>query len=633
MRPALRFSRSFGSFRSLVLSTLGVVWLLAPALTIAQAPVVTAPATARTLSTCLLTFTVTATAVPGETITSLVATGAPIDLLGATFTTNATNTEGTFSWQTPVAFAGTFSVTFRAIDSAGLSGSASTTIAITQSDRAPIVIAPTSVAGPEGQQLCFTVSAVDPDGDVPTLQMPGVVPQGAQFIIGPPSQGTFCWTPTFTQAGVYTVTFCAVSTSCTGAPLTGCTMVSITVTQFDHPPVLDPIGDLTVEAGSVLDHPLSGSDPDGDAIFFSKASGPFFVTVTTTAPGTGTGTGNLHAAPGFADVGAYSVTVVVSNTFSDSETLTLTVTTCECPPTADAGGPYQSYAGAAIQFDGTGSSDPLGSALTYAWDFGDGATAGGPQPMHAYTTAGTYPVALTVMNDRGQSATATTTATIGGPPPAYAFTTGGNGTVRLGSGKPSNCVKIEPAGGAFQIEEVDLGSIVMVSNGTGSVSEIPAIAGKSALTSDTNRNGILEVEACFAKEDLRQLFSNLPSGKNVVTVSIQGNLTNGARFAADLQLDVFSTGGSLAASFSFDRASGQGVLTFVTGRAGSARVLLFDARGRLVRTLLDASQVSAGAHDVRIASRGNGAPLAAGIYFYRVIATEGTTEGRAIVLK
>ena len=633
MRPALRFSRSFGSFRSLVLSALGVALLLAPGPAIAQAPVVTAPPTARSLPGCLLTFTVTASAVPGETITSLVATGAPIDLFGATFTTNATNTEGTFSWQIPVALAGTFTVTFRATDSAGLLGSASTSIAITQSDRPPIVNAPTSVAGPEGQQLCFTVSAVDPDGDVPTLQMPGVVPQGAQFIIGPPSQGTFCWTPTFTQAGVYTVTFCAASTSCTGAPLTGCTMVSITITQFDHPPILDPIGDLTVDAGAVLDHPLNASDADGDAIFFSKASGPFFVTVTTTSPGLGTATGNLHAAPSVADLGVYPVTVVASNTFSDSETLTLTVTQCVCPPVADPGGPYQAPAGVPVQFDGTGSSDPLGSPLSYLWDFGDGATASGPQPLHAYAIAGTYTVSLTVGNNRGQFDDGTTAANIGGPPTAFVFTTGGNGTVRLASSKPSNCVHIEPAGGAFSIENVDLASIVMRSTGTGSVAEIPAISGKTVPSSDANRNGVPEIEACFAKENLRLLFSTLPSGRSVVQVSVEGNLIGGGRFTSDLTLEVFSTGGALAASFSFDRGSGQGVLTFVTGRAGSARVLLFDARGRLVRTLLDASHVSAGAHDVRIASRGDGAPLAAGIYFYRVIAAEGTTEGRAIVLK
>jgi len=629
MRPAIRFSRPFGLLRWFLALALCLVPVLVPGLARSdQPPVVTAPATAQSLPGCTLTFTVTAVSANGP-ITSLTIAGNPFPP-GATFTTNASQSEGTFSWQVPFAAAGTYFVTFTALDATGIVGSASTTVLITESDRAPVVTAPASVIGMEGLQFCFTVSAVDPDGDPVMLQPPNPVPQGATFVIGPPSQGTFCWTPGFNDAGSYSLNVCAVSTSCAGGQLSGCKTVLITVQNVDRPPTLIPIGDLTVAAGGVLDKPLTASDPDGDAVFFAKVSGPFFVTVSTTGPGTG----NLHASPGIADVGSHPVTVSVSDGFFlDSEPLTLTVTPCECPPTADAGGPYQSFVGASIQFDGTGSSDPVGHPLTYAWDFGDGSTGSGAQPLHAYTSPGTYIVTLTVTNDRGEVATATTTATIGGPPPAIAFTTGGNRTVRLGSGKPANCVEIEPLGGAFQVEDVLLGSIVMVSNGTGSVNEIGAIQGKSAISSDVDRNGVAEIEACFAKDDLRQLFSNVSSGKNTLTVSIQGNLRSGARFAADLTLDVYGTGGTLASSFSFDRLSGQGTVTFVTESAGSARVLLFDARGRFVRTLLDATHVSAGAHDVRFAPRGDGAPLAAGIYFYRVITTEGTAEGRALVLK
>ena len=401
------------------------------------------------------------------------------------------------------------------------------------------------------------------------------------------------------------------------------------VGDFNQRPILAAIGDLSVGAGETLDHPLSGSDPEGAALTFSKGSGPFYVTVTTTGPTTG----NLHAAPSPADVGSSQVTVLLSdgNTF-DAEILTLTVTPCVCPPVADAGGPYLGFTGVPLEFDGSGSSDPLGSPLTYAWDFGDGTTGTGVQPVHTYAVDGTFMVTLTVLNNRGQADSDSATASIGGPPPAIAFTTGGNGTVRLASSKPRNCVRIEPLGGAFQVEDVDLGSVVMISPGTGSVGQIPAITGKTTVTSDANNNGVPEIEACFSKDDLRQLFSNLPSGSNTVTVSIEGNLTFGARFVASLTLNVFGTGGALASSFRFDSQTSEGVLTFVTSRAGSARVRFFDARGRLVRSI-DTSNLPAGAHDVSIHTRGAGAPLAAGIYFYRVVTPEGTAEGRALVLK
>ena len=46
----------------------------------------------------------------------------------------------------------------------------------------------------------------------------------------------------------------------------------------------------------------------------------------------------------------------------------------------DWNGPYQ------ISFDGTASTDPEGSPLTYLWDFGDGTTATGPTPTHSFTS-------------------------------------------------------------------------------------------------------------------------------------------------------------------------------------------------------------------------------------------------------
>jgi hypothetical protein len=62
-----------------------------------------------------------------------------------------------------------------------------------------------------------------------------------------------------------------------------------------------------------------------------------------------------------------------------------------------------------VAFDGTGSTSPIGSALTYAWDFGDGATSTSATPFHTYTVAGTYTVTLTVTDTLGQTGTATAT--------------------------------------------------------------------------------------------------------------------------------------------------------------------------------------------------------------------------------
>lgn len=81
------------------------------------------------------------------------------------------------------------------------------------------------------------------------------------------------------------------------------------------------------------------------------------------------------------------------------------------PPVAAAGGPYKGAEGSPVQLDGSGSSDPDGDALTYVWDFGDGATATGATPTHPYADNGTYTVTLTV-SDGQESASATADVTV-----------------------------------------------------------------------------------------------------------------------------------------------------------------------------------------------------------------------------
>ena len=45
------------------------------------------------------------------------------------------------------------------------------------------------------------------------------------------------------------------------------------------------------------------------------------------------------------------------------------------PPVSDPNGPYTGTVGVPVAFDGSGSSDPDGSVVSYDWDFGDGNAA------------------------------------------------------------------------------------------------------------------------------------------------------------------------------------------------------------------------------------------------------------------
>jgi len=72
-------------------------------------------------------------------------------------------------------------------------------------------------------------------------------------------------------------------------------------------------------------------------------------------------------------------------------------------PLADAGPNLVCCVDKETIFNGSGSSDPDGDALTYRWDFGDGATAEGMTVTHAYAKSGEYTVMLKVDDNSGTS--------------------------------------------------------------------------------------------------------------------------------------------------------------------------------------------------------------------------------------
>ena len=74
-----------------------------------------------------------------------------------------------------------------------------------------------------------------------------------------------------------------------------------------------------------------------------------------------------------------------------------------------------------VAFDASASRDPDGGPLTFTWDFGDGKKAEGVQAMHAFTTAGVWPVTLTVSDAQGAAATAVVNLAAGNEAPRVKF--------------------------------------------------------------------------------------------------------------------------------------------------------------------------------------------------------------------
>ena len=87
-----------------------------------------------------------------------------------------------------------------------------------------------------------------------------------------------------------------------------------------------------------------------------------------------------------------------------------------------------------VSFNASGSNDSDGSIISYSWTFGDGGSGSGVSPQHTYNSAGTYTARLTVRDDDGATATASTTITVTAPntaPTASMRATPESGTVPL----------------------------------------------------------------------------------------------------------------------------------------------------------------------------------------------------------
>jgi PKD repeat protein len=74
--------------------------------------------------------------------------------------------------------------------------------------------------------------------------------------------------------------------------------------------------------------------------------------------------------------------------------------------------PATVYVGVTVAFDGSTSTDPDGSIVSYAWVFGDGSTGTGMQASHVFTAKGTFRVRLTVVDSDGLSNETTRTLAI-----------------------------------------------------------------------------------------------------------------------------------------------------------------------------------------------------------------------------
>lgn len=222
-------------------------------------------------------------------------------------------------------------------------------------NHAPVFTTISNQTTSEGVPLSVVVSTNDSDGDITTLTVAGL-PSGAIFDA---NAATLKWTPTYTQAGEYDVVFTATDN---GTPqLVASSTVHISVTNVNRAPVLDPIGNKTVNEGSVLNFTLHAADPDGDALTYSAQNLPAGATFVAS-------TGTFSWTPGYDQAGEYKD---IEFTVTDSgtplqlamETITIAVGNVNRSPIFADPGSYTVLEANPLRF-GVSATDPDHNAVT-----------------------------------------------------------------------------------------------------------------------------------------------------------------------------------------------------------------------------------------------------------------------------
>ncbi|MGW0735665.1 PQQ-dependent sugar dehydrogenase [Streptomyces sp. NPDC002851] len=107
------------------------------------------------------------------------------------------------------------------------------------------------------------------------------------------------------------------------------------------------------------------------------------------------------------------------------------------------------------------ATDADGDALTYSWDFGDGATSTDQNPSHTYEKNGVYAATVTVKDATGRTGSASAHITVGNTAPTVKLELPGNGQLfTFGDTVPFKVTVTDPEDGTIDCSKVKVTHIL-----------------------------------------------------------------------------------------------------------------------------------------------------------------------------
>ncbi len=290
---------------------------------------------------------------------------------------------------------GTYQAALTVTDAANDKASASGAVVV---DLAPTVSLGGPYSGQTGSAVTLTANASNPNSGEKT----GFT-YAWNFGDGATASGTSATdSHVYAAAGAYTAT--VTVTDSVGEQATSSATVTVSA-------------DLTA---TITGLPSSGYNLEGTKLTLgSSVSGgvgadaySWVVTLNGTTVASGTAA-SLAFTP--TSTGTYQAALTVTDAANDKASASGAVVV-DLAPTVSLGGPYSGQTGSAVTLTANASNPNSGekTGFTYAWNFGDGATASGTSATdsHVYAAAGTYTATVTATDSVGETATSTATVTV-----------------------------------------------------------------------------------------------------------------------------------------------------------------------------------------------------------------------------